>query len=67
MDSATAATLAAELEKAIASGVLTVRHGDTMTTFRSLDEMQRILDGLQQQAGTTRTRARYIWQTGRGY
>lgn len=67
MDSATATALAAELEKAIASGVLTVRHGDTMTTFRSLDEMQRILDGLQQQAGTTRTRVRYVWQTSRGY
>jgi hypothetical protein len=31
------------LKKAIASGVLTVRHGETSTTFRSLAEMQETL------------------------
>ncbi len=33
----------AELQAAIAEGALTVRHGDRTVTYRSLDEMQRIL------------------------
>ncbi len=44
------------LKAAIASGVLTVRHGDTMTTYRSLDEMQRVLAMMQSDV-TTRTRS----------
>jgi len=40
-----AAWLAA-LEKAQASGVLSVRHGDTMTTFRSLAEINAIIESL---------------------
>lgn len=35
------------LKKAIASGVLTVRHGDTSTTYRSLAEMERALKMMQ--------------------
>lgn len=32
-----------ELQAAIAEGALVVRHGDRTVTYRSLDEMQRIL------------------------
>lgn len=68
MDAATAASLADAIDKAIATGVLSVRHGDTQTTFRSLDEMIRVRDDLRQQgSNTARTRVRYLWQTGRGY
>lgn len=31
------------LKAALASGVLTVRHGETMTTYRSFDEMRALL------------------------
>lgn len=31
-----------ELEKSIAEGVLTTKYEDRLTTFRSLDEMQRL-------------------------
>lgn len=31
------------LKKAMASGVLTFKHGETMTTFRSMAEMERQL------------------------
>ncbi len=34
------------LQKARASGVLSVRHGDTMTTFRSLAEIDSIIRSL---------------------
>ena len=40
-----AAWLAA-LQRARASGVLSVRHGDTMTTFRSLSEIDSIIRSL---------------------
>lgn len=36
------------LRKAIASGVLTVRHGETSTTFRSLREMREILAEMEE-------------------
>lgn len=39
------------LEKAWASGVLNVRHGDVWTTFRSLDEIEAIIRSLK--AGVT--------------
>lgn len=35
------------LKKAIASGVSTVRHGDTLTTFRSLAEMKEALRDME--------------------
>jgi hypothetical protein len=41
-----AAAWLADLQKARASGVLSVRHGDTMTTFRSLAEIDAIIRSL---------------------
>ncbi|TIN84344.1 hypothetical protein [Mesorhizobium sp.] len=35
------------IKKAYASGVLTVKHGDTLSTFRSLDEMERIINRME--------------------
>jgi len=43
------ATRLAALKAARDSGVLTVRHGDTSTTFRSLDEIERIIAVLETQ------------------
>jgi hypothetical protein len=40
----------AALQKARATGVLSIRHGDTWTTFRSLPEIDSIIRSLQ--AGT---------------
>jgi hypothetical protein len=61
------------LQKAWASGVLTVRHGDTMTTFRTLAEMDSIIAGLKAEiagaavaGGGKRTRLRYPIQTTKG-
>ncbi|KQU77718.1 hypothetical protein ASD12_18125 [Mesorhizobium sp. Root102] len=31
------------LKKAMSSGVLTFKHGETLTTFRSMSEMERVL------------------------
>ena len=36
-----------KLERAIASGVMTVRHGDTQVTYQTLDEMQRAYDRIK--------------------
>jgi len=48
------------LQEAIASGALRIKHNDKETTFRSLDEMQEILAGLQAQlAGTKRVNVGY--------
>ena len=38
-----------QLQEAIASGALRIKDNDKETTFRSLDEMQEILAGLQAQ------------------
>jgi aspartate aminotransferase-like enzyme len=43
------ATRLAALKAARDSGVLTVRHGDTSTTFRSLAEIERIIAVLEPQ------------------
>lgn len=37
------------MEKAMATGALVVRHGETSTTFRSLSEMEEILARLYRQ------------------
>ena len=37
-----------ELEEAIAAGVLTVKHGDKLVTYRSLAEMLRLADLIRQ-------------------
>lgn len=61
----TQARLAA-IKKAMHSGVLTVRHGDTTTTFRSLAEMQAIIADLEKDLAGPRTRLRYAYQSGKG-
>lgn len=70
---ASLATLQARLEAldaAIASGVLTVKHGETLTTFRSMKEMLQARDLLLEQIadanGATRTRIRYPYQSCKG-
>jgi len=40
-----------ELQAAIAEGALVVRHGDRTVTYRSLDEMQRILQMMSADLG----------------
>ncbi len=60
----------AAIRKAYHSGVLTVTHGDTTTTYRSLEAMERIMARLEGEigglAGTTRRRVRYLYQTDKG-
>lgn len=70
---ASLATLQARLEAldaAIVSGVLTVKHGETLTTFRSMKEMLQARDLLLEQIadanGVTRTRVRYAYQSCKG-
>lgn len=46
----------AKLEKAIATGVLTVEHNGTRTTYRSLAEMERLLDRMKQDVSGKRRR-----------
>lgn len=41
------------IRKAIKSGVLVARNGDTTTTFRSLKEMQEILRQIEGELGTS--------------
>lgn len=58
------------LRKAIASGVLTVEHLGTRTTYRTLDEMRRILKEMEGDVSGTprvrRTRAVYDGGTSDG-
>lgn len=62
----TAAQVAA-LEKAIATGTLQVRYGDRSVTYRSLDEMQRLLTDMRDEVqGRTRTR-QYRMRTNKGF
>jgi hypothetical protein len=61
-----------ELDTAIASGVLVIRHGNDQTTFRSLAEMERIRATLQSElraANATPRRQRFhrIYQVSKGY
>lgn len=58
----------AALRKARDSGVLIVRHGDELTQFRTLAEMDKILAGLEDElSGRTRPRVSYIEQSSKGY
>lgn len=41
----------AALEAAIADGALTVKYGDKLTTYRSLDDMLRIRDMMRDELG----------------
>lgn len=55
------------LKAAMASGVLTVRHGDTSTTFRSISEMQKVLAQMEADvAGTTSRPRRTVSSFGNG-
>lgn len=58
------------LDKAIASGVLTVRHGDTQTTYRSMSDLltarAHVAQQLDAAAGTKPTRVRKAYQSGKG-
>lgn len=58
------------LKKARDTGVLTVRHGDDSTTFRSVEEIERIIAALEIEiadlGGTTRRRVRYPYQSDKG-
>jgi hypothetical protein len=59
------------LKAARDTGALRVRHGDTDTTFRSLDELERIIAQLEgtiaTQSGSSRKRVTYIRQDSKGY
>lgn len=70
---ASLATLKARLEAldaAIATGVLTVEHGETRTTFRSMSEMMKarsmLVKQIAEMEGNTRSRLRYAYQSGKG-
>lgn len=69
-DTATLNARKAQLEKAMASGVLSVRHGETQTTFRSYAEMERALAEVNRQladnAGTAKPRTLRGYQSGKG-
>lgn len=54
----TAAQIAA-LEAAIATGALTVRYADRTVTYRSLDEMLRLLEDMKDEV-LARTKVRHI-------
>lgn len=60
----------AQIRAARDSGVLSVRHGETSTQFRSLDEMNSIIADLQSQLATAlgkrRQRVNYVRQVARG-
>jgi peptidoglycan hydrolase CwlO-like protein len=68
-----AATITARIEKLKAArdtGVLTVKHGETLTTFRSLAEIEATIAKLESDLaaanGTSKRRVRYMYQSGKG-
>jgi biopolymer transport protein ExbD len=60
-----------DLKRARASGVLVVKHGDTTTTYRSVDEITKAISELEgdiaKAAGRRRRRVRYVSQRSKGY
>jgi len=59
-----------ELQAAIAMGALVVRHNDRTVTYRSLDEMQRILRAMADELGmgaTTDNGKRRLASFSKGY
>lgn len=61
----------ASLKKARDTGALIVRHGDTLTQFRTLAEMNAIIaelegDILGLTTTTPRRKVRYLYQSGKG-
>jgi hypothetical protein len=64
-------TKIAQLETALYSGVLNVKHGDTSTTFRSQLDLKGAIRALGDQlavaeGGRKRRRGAYITQSGKG-
>ena len=62
----------AQLQNAIYSGVLTIQHGDTRTTFRSQDDLMAALRNLEAglaeaEGHVRRRRGYYVTQSGKGY
>ncbi len=55
------------LKAAIASGVLIVRHGDTWTTYRSLNEMMRVLASMEAEANAGSRPRRTVAQFDKGF
>lgn len=60
------------IRRAYDTGALTVRHGDTTTTFRSLNEMERIISKLENELGKLQgkkpsARLRYPYQKTKAY
>lgn len=59
------------LEKALASGTLVVRHGDTSITYNTTSELLHAIDYIKGQIGkadgSTARKPGYIEQTGKGY
>jgi hypothetical protein len=63
-----------QLNKAVASGALIVRHADTTVQYRSLSEMESIIAGLEEalvaaEGGTPisgTSRIHYSFQSGKG-
>ncbi|RUW70519.1 hypothetical protein [Mesorhizobium sp. M2A.F.Ca.ET.067.02.1.1] len=70
-DAATITTRLEQLKKARDTGVLTVKHGEALTTFRTLAEIEKIISQLESDlaaaSGSPRKRLRYAYQSGRGY
>lgn len=57
------------LQNAIDSGVLSVRHGETSTTYKTTKEMENALVKLKRRLGALdglRSRVRYPWQRSKG-
>jgi hypothetical protein len=58
------------LDVAIDSGVLTVRHGETSTTFRAMSEMltarNKLLKQIAAAGGSKASGPKYIYQSGKG-
>ena len=55
------------LKSAVASGVLTVKHGDTLTTYRSLAEMRTALSMMEAEVNpSTQSRRRTLVSFSRG-
>jgi hypothetical protein len=60
-----------DLKRARASGVLVVKHGDTTTTYRSIDEIAKAISEIEgdiaKATGRRRRRVRYVSQRSKGY
>lgn len=61
----------AQLQAAMSSGVMTIQHGDTRTTFQSYAHLRAALRDLEamlaESEGRRRRRGYYVTQSGKGY